>query len=92
MDQRLLAPALQMLKDQTAMPKVAPIPMQLANGLPEAGSVFAARSTEHGHLHTTIAIVAYPHMGHTNEFQPLMAVPGVHIVWARSTAELVDAD
>ena len=91
-DARLLAPAPQMLQAQTGVPTVATIPMQLAHGLPEEDGVFDARSTGQGCIHTTIAIVAYPRMSNHDEFQPLLSVQGVRVVWARSVADLVGVD
>ncbi|GAB3479741.1 cobyric acid synthase [Polaromonas eurypsychrophila] len=36
----------------------------------------------------TIAIVAYPRISNLDEFQPLKNVPGIHLKWVRSPAEL----
>lgn len=91
-DAALLAPAPQMLQGKTGVPTVATIPMQWNHGLPEEDGVFDTRSTGQGRIHTTIAIVAYPRMSNHDEFQPLLNVPGVRVVWARSPAQLVDAD
>lgn len=91
-DAQLLAPAPQMLQDKTGIPTVAVIPMQYHHGLPEEDGVFDDRSHAGGTVHTTIAIVAYPRMSNHDEFQPLLNVPGVRVVWARSPAQLRDAD
>ncbi len=93
-DAALLAPAPQMLQEKTGVPTVACIPMQFAHGLPEEDGVFDDRgSTGAGQaLHTTIAIVAYPRISNLDEFQPLLQVPGVRVVWARTPAQLADAD
>lgn len=91
-DARLLAPAPQMLQDKTGVPTVATIPMQFDHGLPEEDGVFDTRSTGRGRIHTTIAIVAYPRMSNHDEFQPLLSVPGVRVVWVRSAADMVEAD
>ncbi|MEG0976210.1 MAG: cobyric acid synthase, partial [Comamonas sp.] len=93
-DASLLAPAPQMLQDRTGVPTVACIPMQFAHGLPEEDGVFDDRgSTGAGQaVHTTIAIVAYPRISNLDEFQPLLQVPGVRVVWARSPVQLVGAD
>ncbi|MFG5777921.1 cobyric acid synthase [Comamonas sp. J-3] len=93
-DASLLAPAPQMLQEKTGVPTVACIPMQFAHGLPEEDGVFDDRgSTGAGQaLHTTIAIVAYPRISNLDEFQPLLQVPGVRVVWARSPAQIADAD
>lgn len=91
-DASLLAPAPQMLQDRTGVPTVATIPMQFDHGLPEEDGVFDARSTGRGHIHTTIAIVAYPRMSNHDEFQPLLSVPGVRVIWVRSPADMAEAD
>lgn len=93
-DAALLAPAPQMLQEKTGIPTVACIPMQFQHGLPEEDGVFDDRgSTGAGQaIHTTIAIVAYPRISNLDEFQPLLQVPGVRVVWARSPAPITDAD
>ena len=91
-DASLLAPAPQMLQDRTGVPTVATIPMQFDHGLPEEDGVFDARSTGRGHIHTTIAIVAYPRMSNHDEFQPLLSVPGVRVIWVRNPADMAEAD
>jgi adenosylcobyric acid synthase len=37
-------------------------------------------------------VVAYPRISNLDEFQPLKNVPGVRLVWARSPADLAQAD
>ncbi len=93
-DASLLAPAPQMLEEKTGVPTVACIPMQFAHGLPEEDGVFDDRgSTGAGQVvHTTIAIIAYPRISNLDEFQPLLQVPGVRVVWARSPSQLAGAD
>ena len=93
-DASLLAPAPQMLQEKTGVPTVATIPMQFQHGLPEEDGVFDDRGSAGGGqaVHTTIAIVAYPRISNLDEFQPLLQVPGVRVVWARSPAQLADAD
>ena len=93
-DATLLAPAPQILQDKTGVPTVACIPMQFHHGLPEEDGVFDDRgSTGAGQaVHTTIAIVAYPRISNLDEFQPLLQVPGVRVLWARSPAQIAGAD
>ena len=93
-DASLLAPAPQMLQGRTGVPTVATIPMQFQHGLPEEDGMFDERgSSGMGQaVHTTIAIVAYPRISNLDEFQPLLQVPGVRLVWARSPAQLATAD
>ena len=93
-DAALLAPAPQMLEEKTGVPTGGCIPMQVQHGLPEEDGVFDDRgSTGAGRaVHTTIAIIAYPRISNLDEFQPLLQVPGVRVVWARSPAQLAEAD
>jgi adenosylcobyric acid synthase len=93
-DPNLLAPAPQMLQELTGVPTVATIPMQFQHGLPEEDGVFDDRGSMGAGqaVHTTIAIVAYPRISNLDEFQPLLQIPGVRVVWARGPAQLADAD
>ena len=93
-DATLLAPAPQMLEEKTGVPTVACIPMQFQHGLPEEDGVFDDRGSSGAGqaIHTTIAIIAYPRISNLDEFQPLMQVPGVRVIWARSPAQIADAD
>ena len=92
-DAALLAPAPRMLEEKTGIPTVATIPMQFGHGLPEEDGVFDDRGSAAGQaVHTTIAIVAYPRISNLDEFQPLLLVPGVRVVWARTPAQLAGAD
>ena len=91
-DAALLAPAPQMLQEATGVPVAATIPMQWNHGLPEEDGVFDARSTGRGAIHTRIAVVAYPRISNLDEFQPLKNMPGVHLAWARSPADVQGAD
>ena len=83
-----------MLQEKTGVPTVACIPMQFAHGLPEEDGVFDDRGSNGAGqtVHTTIAIVAYPRISNLDEFQPLLQVPGVRVVWARSPAQIAGAD
>ena len=93
-DAALLAPAPQILQERTGVPTVACIPMQFQHGLPEEDGVFDDRGSAGAGqaVHTTIAIVAYPRISNLDEFQPLLQVPGVRVVWARTPAQLAGAD
>ncbi|MDA8446592.1 cobyric acid synthase [Paracidovorax valerianellae] len=91
-DAALLAPAPEMLQQLTGVPTVATIPMQWHHGLPEEDGVFDDASRASGAVHTTIAVVAYPRISNLDEFQPLKAVPGVRLLWARSPADVAAAD
>jgi adenosylcobyric acid synthase len=91
-DAALLAPGPQMLQERTGIPTVATLPMWHHHGLPEEDGVFDDRSTASGAITTTIAVLAYPRISNLDEFQPLKNMPGVHLKWARSPAELQGAD
>ncbi|MCT9811686.1 cobyric acid synthase [Acidovorax sp. Be4] len=107
-DARLLAPAPQMLLEKTGVPVVATIPMQLRHGLPEEDGAFDADVSGAGAsgaaasgvgapgvstlVQTTVAVVAYPRASNLDEFQPLLNVPGVRLVWARTPAQLQGVD
>ena len=91
-DAALLAPGPQLLQQRTGVPTVATLPLWRQHGLPEEDGVFDDRHTGSGEIHTTIAVVAYPRISNLDEFQPLKNVPGVHLKWARSAAELQGAD
>lgn len=91
-DASLLAPAPQKLQERTGVPVVACIPMQHQHGLPEEDGVFAAQATAKGHVHTTVAIVAYPRMSNHDEFEPLLHQPGVRVLWARTPQQVQEAD
>lgn len=91
-DPRLLAPGPDMLEQRTGVPVVATVPMQWSHGLPEEDGVFDDRHAGgQGPVQQTIAIIAYPRASNLDEFQPLLQVPGVHVVWARSAAQLQGA-
>ncbi len=94
-DARLLAPAPRMLQEKTGVPVVATIPMQLRHGLPEEDGVYDAGANdlaEDAPVQTTVAVIAYPRASNLDEFQPLLNVPGVRLVWARSPAQLQGVD
>ena len=91
-DAKLLAPGPQMLQDLTGVPTVATLPMWWQHGLPEEDGVFDDRTTATGKVTKTIAVVAYPRISNLDEFQPLKNVPGVRLVWARSPADVMNAD
>jgi len=90
-DAALLAPGPDMLAAMTGVPTLATLPMWRGHGLPEEDGVFDDRSTGTGSA-CRIAIVAYPRLSNLDEFQPLRQLQGVRVDWARTPADLVDAD
>jgi adenosylcobyric acid synthase len=91
-DASLLAPAPQMLEDLTGIATVATLPMWWKHGLPEEDGVFDDRSISSGAVHTTVAVLAYPRISNLDEFQSLKNIQGLRLVWARSPADLQNAD
>ena len=92
-DAALLAPGPEMLQQLTGVPTQAVIPMLWQHGLPEEDGVFDDRlSRAGGTVRTRIAVIAYPRISNLDEFQPLKNLPGVSLGWARSPAEVQDAD
>jgi len=89
-DAGLLAPGPQMLQNLTGVPTVATLPMWWQHGLPEEDGVFDDRSTVHGKVTKTVAVIAYPRISNLDEFQPLKNVPGVRLKWVRGPSELLD--
>lgn len=87
-DAALLAPAPDMLQARTGVPTVGVLPMWWGHGLPEEDGVFDDRSITPGAVHNRIAVLAYPRLSNLDEFQPLKNLPGVHLRWVRSPAEL----
>jgi adenosylcobyric acid synthase len=90
-DASLLAPGPEQLRALTGVPTLAVLPMWRGHGLPEEDGVFddAPSGSADG---LRIAVVAYPRISNLDEFQPLRAMPGVRLRWARSAAELEGAD
>jgi len=91
-DPALLAPAPEQLRALTGVPTVATLPMWWQHGLPEEDGVFDDRGSARGEVTRTIAVVAYPRVSNLDEFQPLKTVEGVRLRWARTPADVADAD
>ncbi|HEY2925394.1 cobyric acid synthase [Piscinibacter sp.] len=90
-DAGLLAPGPEQLRALTGVPTLAVLPLWRGHGLPEEDGVFddAPSGPADG---LRIAVVTYPRISNLDEFQPLRAMPGVRLRWARSVAELDGAD
>ncbi|OWQ93994.1 cobyric acid synthase CobQ [Roseateles aquatilis] len=96
-DASLLSPGPEMLARMTGVPTVATLPMWRGHGLPEEDGVFDDRATggpggPDGGRPLRIAVIAYPRLSNLDEFQPLRALPGVRLSWARAPAELDGVD
>jgi len=91
-DAALLAPAPQQLEALTGVPTVATLPMWWQHGLPEEDGVFDDRSQSGGEVTRTVAVVVYPRISNLDEFQPLKNIAGLRLRWARSPADVADAD
>jgi adenosylcobyric acid synthase len=90
-DPALLSPGPKQLKALTGVPTLGVLPMWRDHGLPEEDGVFddAPAGTGDG---LRIAVVAYPRISNLDEFQPLRRLPGVRVIWARTSGELESAD
>ncbi|MFG6448926.1 cobyric acid synthase [Roseateles sp. BYS180W] len=93
-DAALLAPGPQQLQALTGVPTLGVLPLWRGHGLPEEDGVFDDTPSGGGPApaQRRIAIVAYPRLSNLDEFQPLRALSGVRLVWARSAAALQGAD
>jgi adenosylcobyric acid synthase len=93
-DAALLAPGPEMLQQLTGVPTVATLPMWREHGLPEEDGFFHPLPPEEGRGEGsfTIAVIACPRISNLDEFQPLANVPGVQLLWARTPAQLAQAD
>jgi len=74
------------------VPTVATLPMWWQHGLPEEDGVFDDRSQSGGEVTRTVAVVVYPRISNLDEFQPLKNIAGLRLRWARSPADVADAD
>ncbi len=100
-DAALLAPGRRRLRELTGVPTLATLPMRWRHGLPEEDGVFgvsvgsgaapALPSPGEASIRT-IAVIAYPCISNLDEFQLLQNLPGVRLIWARSSADVVGAD
>ncbi len=90
-DAALLDPGPQQLERLTGVPVVATLPMVWQHGLPQEDGVFDHVAGS-GAVRLTIAVLAYPRISNLDEFQPLANLPGVHLRWARSPAQMAGAD
>lgn len=94
-DPALLAPGPEQLRALTGVPLAGVIPMLREHGLPEEDALFDDRprgAPGHGETTLRIAVLAPPAISNLDEFQPLLAVPGVSLRWARTPAQLDGAD
>ena len=92
-DTRLLAPGPEMLQSMTGVPTVGVLPLVRHHGLPEEDGVFdAAPCGDALGSDVSIVVVAYPRVSNLDEFQPLKAVPGVRLHWARDPQTMDGAD
>ncbi|MDB5956618.1 cobyric acid synthase [Ramlibacter sp.] len=90
-DPALLDPGPQELERLAGVPVVATLPMVWQHGLPQEDGLFD-QAAGNGAARLTIAVIAYPRISNLDEFQPLANLPGVHLRWVRSPAQLAGAD
>lgn len=91
-DASLLAPGPERLEQLTGVPTLATLPMWRGHGLPEEDGWYGSAPGAETTAARTVAVVAYPRISNLDEFQPLAALPGVRLVWARTPAQLAGAD
>lgn len=91
-DAKLLAPAPEILQQQTCVPVLATIPWQVEHGLPQEDSVYDVMTTQPSNAtaHITIAIIAYPRSSNLDEFQSFNHISNVVLRWVRSAQQLQD--
>lgn len=95
-DAALLAPGPAQLQALTGVPTLAVLPMWRGHGLPEEDGMHdeapVPAGAAGGAAVCRIAIVAYPRISNLDEFQPLLNLPHVRLVWARQARDLDGAD
>jgi len=89
-DAALLAPGPADLHALTGVPLAGVLPMRRDHGLPEEDALFDDRLRGSGTPTLRVAVLAPPHISNLDEFQPLQRVPGLHLRWARTPADLGD--
>lgn len=67
---------------------MAPTLGTAVSSLPPGGAELARGGPSRRSAPLVVAIVAYPRISNLDEFQPLKNVPGIHLKWVRSPAEL----
>jgi adenosylcobyric acid synthase len=92
-DATLLEPGPSDLQRLTGVPLAGVIPLVRGHGLPDEDGLFdAGRPDAAKGARRRIAVLCPPHISNLDEFEPLRRMPGVQLAWARSEAELHDAD
>jgi adenosylcobyric acid synthase len=98
-DAALLAPGPAQLQALTGVPLAGVLPMWRDHGLPDEDGLFDNGPAHGGIGHANgdgtalrLAVVATPRASKLDEFQPLHALPGVQLVWARRAGDLDGAD
>jgi adenosylcobyric acid synthase len=88
-DANLLEPGPQLLRELTGVPTAAVLPMWPGHGLPEEDGVYDERPMGAGGPKALrVVVVAYPYISNLDELQPLRRLPGLHMSWARTAADL----
>lgn len=86
-DPALLGNAMDWLKARTGIPTVAIVPL-IAHRLPEEDTLHHRDRPQPGEIN--IALLAYPYASNLDEFDPLIAEPGVHVTPVHNFQRLED--
>jgi adenosylcobyric acid synthase len=92
-DAALLEPGPSDLQRLTGVPLAGVIPLVRGHGLPDEDGLFdTGRPDAVPGARLRVAVLCPPHISNLDEFEPLRRMPGVQLAWARTEAELHDAD
>ena len=91
-DAALLAPGPAQLQAITGVPLAGVLPMRRDHGLPEEDGLFDLPRGSGGEVRLRVAVIVTPCISNLDEFQPLLRVPGLRLIWAREPGELQGVD
>lgn len=86
-DAGLLEPGPSLLQQETGIPTLATLPMWHGHGLPEEDAL-AYSPLAKAKIQRRIAVLAYPFISNHDEFQPLINLETVELIWVRTPHEI----
>lgn len=86
-DPGLLEPGPSMLEQETGIPTLATLPLWRAHGLPEEDAL-AYSPMPNANVTRRIAVIATPFISNHDEFQPLINLDSVQLIWVRTPSEM----